>query len=150
MSDPHEVLGVPPGAPVTELRAARRRLARELHPDRTGGDSHRMQAVNEAFDQLMALPSDPPAPPSDVTAFSLDRLPVEAYELVVLAAAQLGDVWLVDEPYHLELLLAEPPGAGCTLELVPDAGGSTVTVDVDPPSLNGNVRDRLISELHRL
>lgn len=49
--DPFEVLGLAPGATVEEVRAARRRLAKELHPDRHPDDplaaSH-MRDVNHA------------------------------------------------------------------------------------------------------
>ena len=51
--DPFLVLGLAPGASVEELRAARRRLAFELHPDR-GGDAGMMQRVNIAFDRALA------------------------------------------------------------------------------------------------
>ncbi|MER3418505.1 MAG: hypothetical protein C4343_05290, partial [Chloroflexota bacterium] len=36
--DPHEVLGVEPGASQAAIKAAWRRLAREHHPDLTGDD----------------------------------------------------------------------------------------------------------------
>lgn len=51
--DPFAELGLDRHATVAELRAARRRLAQELHPDR-GGDAARMQRVNVAFDRAMA------------------------------------------------------------------------------------------------
>lgn len=51
--DPFDVLGVARGASVTELRAARKRLALEHHPD-LGGDSRSMQEVNAAFEAAVA------------------------------------------------------------------------------------------------
>ena len=61
--DPHVVLGVAPGAPLTEIRAAYRRLARDYHPDRhmAGGTpvefiriaETRMAALNEAYARLV-------------------------------------------------------------------------------------------------
>ena len=48
--DPFAVLGVAPGADEATLRAARRRLAKQTHPDRAGGDTARMEQVNAAFD----------------------------------------------------------------------------------------------------
>jgi hypothetical protein len=68
------VLGVPPSADLAEVRAARRRLAKSLHPDH-GGDPERMRELNRAFDLAVrailhpdvaptppAAPSAPPAP----------------------------------------------------------------------------------------
>lgn len=154
MTEPHVVLGVAPDASPREILAARRRLARTVHPDVAGGDGARMRVVNEAAEALLrstaaAVPAHATQPVAAVL-FALDLLPVEACELVALAAAQLGDVWIVDEPYHLEVLLSEPAGAGCTIELVPDAGGSTISVSVDPPSWNADVRDRLVAEIAAL
>ena len=67
VSDPFEVLGLPATATLDEVRAARRRLARAVHPD-VGGDERRMREINQAFDQavrrLLGRPdrTDPPAP----------------------------------------------------------------------------------------
>ena len=58
--EPFEVLGLDPDATLEDVRAARRRLAFELHPDRTSGDpvaARRMQEVNVAFDR--AVQDDP-------------------------------------------------------------------------------------------
>src|SRR5215475_7371451 len=67
--DPFAVLGLAPTATLAEVRAARRRLAKEIHPD-LGGDDGRMREVNRAFDQavrrLLGRPErgDPPPPPT--------------------------------------------------------------------------------------
>jgi hypothetical protein len=45
----YEVLGVAPDADATQVRQAYLRLARTHHPDRSGGDSDRMRAVNAAW-----------------------------------------------------------------------------------------------------
>ena len=52
--DPFALLGVPRTADADDLRAARRRLAMDEHPDR-GGSAARMQAINVAFEEAMAL-----------------------------------------------------------------------------------------------
>ena len=140
MSDrlPHEVLGVAEGATLADIKAARRRLAHRFHPDHPGGDVTAMREVNEAYALLMSSP--PPAPkaspaqpepPANEGSFAMDVLPVYAYRYVAVAAAQLGDVWTVDEPYEIEVLLYEPNGSGLSIELVPDGGGTTVTLIPD-------------------
>jgi len=48
----YDVLGVAPSAPISEVRRAYVALARELHPDREGGDADAMRAVNEAWATL--------------------------------------------------------------------------------------------------
>lgn len=57
--DPHDVLGVRPGADATAIRAAWRRLARSNHPDLTGDDpvavraaTRRMAEINDAYAAL--------------------------------------------------------------------------------------------------
>lgn len=57
--DPHDVLGVRPGATAGAVKAAWRRLAREHHPDLTGDDpaasrvaTRRMAEINEAYESL--------------------------------------------------------------------------------------------------
>lgn len=57
-ADPFAVLGLLPGAPLSEAATARRRVAMECHPDRLadGEDSdlalRRMTAANAAYDRL--------------------------------------------------------------------------------------------------
>ena len=56
--NPYRVLGVPPGAPHSEIRSAYRRLARKYHPDLNNGDpkaAERMRQINRAWTTL----SDP-------------------------------------------------------------------------------------------
>ena len=53
--DLYQVLGVSKTATDADIKKAYRKLARELHPDLTGGDakkSERFKAVNEAYDLL--------------------------------------------------------------------------------------------------
>ena len=56
MPDPWAVLGLPRDAPWDDVRAAHRRLAKELHPDVAGTDTdhRRMAEVNAAFALLAA------------------------------------------------------------------------------------------------
>jgi hypothetical protein len=57
--DPHDVLGVSPGASMAIIKRAWRRLAREHHPDLTGDDpglsriaTRRMAEINDAYESL--------------------------------------------------------------------------------------------------
>jgi hypothetical protein len=57
--DPYAVLGLEPGASPTQVKAAWRRLAREHHPDVSGGDpdatrrsTRRMAEINAAYEKL--------------------------------------------------------------------------------------------------
>lgn len=57
--DPHDVLGVRPGASAPAIKAAWRRLAREHHPDLTGDDpaasrvaTRQMAEINDAYESL--------------------------------------------------------------------------------------------------
>lgn len=106
-----------------EVRHARRTLAKRLHPD-TGGDAEAMAAVNRAYERIMAATQAPES------SFTLDVLPVDAFSAVEVAVAELGEVVSTDEPYGLEAFLTEPAGCFCTIELVPEAGGTIVTVSV--------------------
>lgn len=188
--DPFQVLGVAPTAGEEELRAARRRLAKELHPDRAGGDAVRMRELNLAFDAAMAAvhaaplvsqppprrapPASPPrrpaSPPSrastgtrrsgshhahDVASFTIEALPAEAFEALLVASSWLGDLIEEDPPYRLDVDLSEPFDCWCRLDLVPDAGASTVGLtlasrDGRPvPDLDA-VRDTWVATLNTL
>jgi hypothetical protein len=154
--DPLEVLGLDPGAGADEIRAARRDLARRHHPDQ-GGDPAAMQAVNDAADRALArlagsgaaspphpsapppgaTPGPPPAPQprwsgvvSDVPSFTVEALPVDTFEALLVVTSWLGEVLDDDPPYRLDTHLAEPWSCWCRLDIVPDAGSSTVSLTI--------------------
>jgi hypothetical protein len=110
---------------VDEVRRARRRLAKVLHPDTGTGDAAAMAAVNQAYEQVVGERA------SEAT-FTLDVLPVEAFHVVEVAVAERGEVVVADEPYGLEAYLVEPVPCFCRFELAPEAGGTIVTVVVEP------------------
>jgi hypothetical protein len=62
--DPHDVLGVAPGAGERELTAAYRAQAKRWHPDRAGtvDAARRMAEINAAYDLLRAGAVHAPAP----------------------------------------------------------------------------------------
>lgn len=63
--DPHQVLGVSPGASPEELHDAYRRLVKLHHPDRNGGSAdatRRFQEIQQAYDEVRKLRSERPRP----------------------------------------------------------------------------------------
>lgn len=187
--DPWRVLGIPPDVGADEIRAARRRLAKEHHPD-TGGDPVRMRAINEAAARALAVldahgavgtastatsraasqpaAGDPMVPPRDdhrfgedtvhvrdVPSFTVEALPVDAFEALRVVTTWLGEEIDDDPPYRLDTLLGEPTPCWCRLDLVPDAGASTVSITIGrheghrlPPV--ESVRDAWVDALNRL
>jgi hypothetical protein len=173
-SDPFSVLGLRPDATLDEVRVARRRLAARFHPDH-GGDATTMGEINVAFDAAVAYLTNPPAPPAapaptpappapfrrypgvqhDAPSFTIDSLPVEAFEALLIVTSWMGEVLVDDPPYLLEAHLTDPGPCWCRLGLVPDAGSSTVTltvasIDGTPAPDIDDVRDLWISNLNRL
>ena len=55
MANPYDTLGVPKNASADEIKKAYRKLAREHHPDASGGDEARFKEIQGAYDVL----SDP-------------------------------------------------------------------------------------------
>jgi len=91
----------------------------------------------------------------DAPSFSIDVLPAEAFEALLVVADWAGQVLVDDPPYLLEVHLYEPADCWCRLELVPEAGASMVTVTVAgvggvPPPPVEDVRDLWISMLNQL
>ena len=48
-----ETLGLPPMVTREEIKKRYRRLAKQFHPDRQGGESGEMEAINRAYETLM-------------------------------------------------------------------------------------------------
>jgi DnaJ domain len=182
VQDPFAVLGIAPDASLDEVRAARRRLAKDLHPD-VGGDAARMQEVNRAFDLAVkavlgrsaagprpGTATPEPAPPArsatvrrpvvrrfehDAPSFTVDVLPVDAFEALFVVAGWMGQVLDDDPPYQLDVHLYEPWDCWCRLELAPEAGGTQVAVTVagydgrEPPPVEA-VRDLWVTGCNAL
>ena len=179
-AEPYDVLGVAASATLAELSSARRRLAQSLHPDH-GGDAALMQGLNAAYEEAVRrlaeprVATTPPAaktesPPSnsrqrtrrtvrgvqhDAPSFTIDVLPVEAYEALLVVTSWMGEVLVDDPPYLLEVFLHDPSPCWCRLDLVPDAGATTVSLMVaalegDPAPDIDDVRDVWVANLNRL
>lgn len=191
VADPFDLLGLAPTASSADVRAARRRLAKRLHPDH-GGDISSMQDVNRAFELAMravrdraeVAPTAADVDAADVSmratersrgheahdaadvpraawwidedrpSFTIDALPVVAFEALLEVALRIGDVVADDSPYLFDVELRGAYACTCRVELVPDAGSSTVSLTVMgadrehwPPAAEA-VRDLWISELN--
>ena len=95
----------------------------------------------------------------DAPSFTIDALPAEAFEALLVVASWIGEVLDDDPPYVLECHLHEPAPCWCRLDLVPDAGGSTVSlivaavgdepVPLDPDFVE-RVRDVWVEQLNQL
>jgi hypothetical protein len=182
--DPFAALGVGPEATLAELSAARRRLAQRVHPDH-GGDAAAMTALNAAYDaavrhlEARSAETSPPSPPPastpsapapaprqrevrrvrgvqyDSPSFTIDVLPVDAFEALLVATSWIGEVLVDDPPYVLEVALQEPSPCWCRLDLVPDAGATTVSLTVAafdgvPAPDVEDVRDVWVTNLNAL
>jgi hypothetical protein len=168
----YQLLGVTRSSTVSEIVAARRVLAREFHPDR-GGDPQHMALINLAFDAIIAShgkeasqqitvtsanvsPADALAPETtsgfsvDHPSFTINALPAVAYEVLILAARVLGDISSDEPPYLLEVQLEDPPMTWCRLEIVPDAGSSTVSFVVDKKIDAQQIRDLWITTINEI
>lgn len=141
-----EILGLPSDFDRVDVTSARRRAARRIHPD-TGGTTEQMVLVNQAADYLLNSGSsvgtedlgrrpdsahrsdnDRDGIEVDRPSFVIDVLPVEAFWWILMAARTLGQVVDEDPPYVVELLIDHRPDRWCMLDIVPDAGSSTVSI----------------------
>jgi hypothetical protein len=172
--DPLRVLGLGPAASLDEIESARRALAKRAHPD-VGGSLDEMQRINAAADaarRTLGRPAPtppnaaPPAPPAtpprgpmfgryDNPSFTVEALPAAAFEALLIVGGTLGDVIDDDPPYRLEVALSPPIAGWCRLDLMPEAGASSIALTVGgepgalPPDLD-LVRDAWIAELNQL
>lgn len=155
-----EILGLPIGYDLKEFRRARRAALSRAHPDR-GGTVEMFALVEQAVEALSKssgstagirnAPMHESFVRRDCPSFTISLLPVEAYELLLIAAAELGDLADDEPPYRMEVRMANPT-TWVTLELVPDAGASTVTIVVEAPGVVDVdvVRDMWIDALNGL
>ena len=66
----------------------------------------------------------------DHPSFTVEALPAESFEAVLVVASWLGETIDDDPPYRLDVELAEPVPCWCRLELLPDAGATMVGLTV--------------------
>jgi hypothetical protein len=59
---PYQILGVPPGASLVDIKAAYRRRMMQCHPDK-GGNEEEAKLVNRAFEMLTKPQPEPVVSP---------------------------------------------------------------------------------------
>lgn len=184
-ADPFASLGLDPDASGDDVRNARRRLAMTHHPDRGGDPARMQAINEAADAALIALETpdvvatetaeasaghEAPgfgsrrAPEvefhtsgiaSDTPSFTVEVLPVETFEAMLVVASWLGEVLDDDPPYRLDIYLYEPFDCWCRLDVAPDAGASTVSltvagIDGAPAPDVIAVRDAWVSNLNAI
>jgi len=168
--DPFLVLSVNRGATADEIRRAWRERARTVHPD-VGGTDSAMQELNEALHSALAyvdvvsIVSVATSPvlvrrERDVSSFTVDVLPAECFEALLIVAGISGAISHEEPPYQLEFSLHDSDVTGalngwCRCDLVPEAGATTVSLLVGTEtSAEGisveEVRDYLVAQLNAI
>lgn len=183
-SDPFAVLGIGRDASPADVRSARRDLAKQHHPDAGGDEELMRSinaAAGAALHDIAQRASDAvpavarrgdapepkpgatdersePAEPSgmtrDIPSFTVEALPVETFEALLVVTGWIGEVLDDEPPYRLDTHLYQPGECWCRLELVPDAGASTVSITLAAyaeqqlPAIE-LVRDTWVEQLNR-
>ena len=91
----------------------------------------------------------------DVSSFTIDCLPVEAFEALLIAASWHGEVSVDDAPYLLETVMRDPYSCWIRFDIVPEAGASMVSITVATPAgtqpiSSEEVRDVFVDSLNQL
>jgi len=167
--DPFAVLLIDKTASAQEIRRAWRERARTVHPD-VGGSDAAMQELNEALRNALELVEvareQKVVVPvlvrrqRDVSSFTVDALPAECYEALLVVAGICGAISHDEPPYQLEFSLHDAEVDGflhgwCRCDLVPEAGATTVSLLVgSEKSSDGisveEVRDYLVANLNAI
>jgi hypothetical protein len=104
---------------------------RVVDPDLTGEPGGDRPEVQETRDQRRSNADGPTSGVArDIPSFTVEALPVETFEAMLVVASWLGEVLDDDPPYRLDTYLYEPYDCWCRLDVVPDAGASTVSLAV--------------------
>lgn len=157
------------GASADEIRQAWKKRARMVHPD-VGGTDSAMQELNEALQSALELVGAPVSlkavPPilvrreRDVSSFTVDVLPAECFEALLIVAGISGAISYEEPPYQLEFSLHDSDVTGalngwCRCDLVPEAGATTVSLLVGTEASSEGVsveevRDYLVANLNEI
>ena len=171
------LLRVPTNFNEADLRRAKRALLFQFHPDHGGkSESHNTTSVDEvlaSYDFLLSvLNKNSSMDPTenlasldvteqkftrDLPSFTIGALPVDAYHLLFVAAHEIGEVVEEEEPYFMVVHMSEPSDFWCEIDVVPDAGASTISLSVTqfndasgPPVDIAMVRDLWVHTINEL
>jgi hypothetical protein len=139
---PHEVLGLPPGADRAAIEKAYRRLIKQHHPDKAGGDPESAKAVIQAYRDLSRqrdqLPVVVEAPPQV-------REPGRRYWPGLAALAGGLFLWLLPWPSAEERRNPPlPPAAGRSDPMIAEPAPSAAAmarVAPDGPAVEAGVEE---------
>jgi len=168
-ADPFLLLSVDRTATPHEIRRAWREKARTVHPD-AGGSVSGMQELNQALRQALELVGVPKVVKTvspvlvrrerDVSSFTVDALPAECFEALLVVAGICGAISHDEPPYQLEFSLHDAEIDGflhgwCRCDLVPEAGATTVSLLVGTAESSEGisveeVRDYLVANLNAI
>lgn len=174
-SESFEILGINSDSDESEIRRAWREKASSLHPD-VGGSHYGMIRLNDALKVALAHvrspehktpQTTPHTTPKrargfvarDLSCFTIDALPVDAWQLLYISANHCGPIIDEEEPYLLEFLLSDTSieafaSVMCRCEIVPEAGASTIHLSLlsELGTIGGVeiVRDLLVSTINEL
>ena len=168
-ADPFLLLSVDRTASPQEIRRAWREKARTAHPD-AGGSVSAMQELNQALRQALDLVEHSKLQSTsspvlvrrerDVSSFTVDALPAECFEALLVVAGICGAVSHDEPPNQLEFSLHDAEVDGflhgwCRCDLVPEAGATTVSLLVGTAESSEGisveeVRDYLVANLNAI
>ena len=168
-ADPFLLLSVERTATPQEVRRAWREKARTAHPDAGGSDSA-MQELNQALRQALEFVEHSKLQSTsspvlvrrerDVSSFTVDALPAECFEALLVVAGICGAISFEEPPYQLEFSLHDSGVVGalhgwCRCDLVPEAGATTVSLLVGTAEPTEGIsveeiRDYLVSNLNAI
>ena len=168
-ADPFLLLSVDRTATPQEIRRAWREKARTVHPD-AGGSVSGMQELNQALRQALELVGVPKVVKTvspvlvrrerDVSSFTVDALPAECFEALLVVAGICGAISHDEPPYQLEFSLHDAEVDGflhgwCRCDLVPEAGATMVSLLVGTAETSEGisveeVRDYLVANLNAI
>lgn len=144
----YDVLGVEPGADSAAIERAYKRLIKQHHPDREGGDAMRAAEINRAYRELKQVPPRAAAPGKD--PLDLHDHPAERREGVsrwllgaMLAVACVGSLVLSAGP------LRPLGGGGSALPLAETSVTATPMDAMDQP-LTVGVIDSAVRDASRI
>jgi len=91
----------------------------------------------------------------DVSSFTVECLPVETFEALLIAISWYGEVVLEESPYLVEAILTDPYQCWVRFDIVPEAGASMVSVfvatyDGAVEVLSDHIRDLFVTSLNEL